>query len=1152
MYVSKRKLKKRKMLSTALILSMAFGSFPTSVYASEIDDTISKENDVEEISIENEDESEQEITVDTVGIDNLDNEFIPGDINGDSKVDTADVVLLRQYLDGKKVEITNEAAMDVNADGNYTIEDLNILRRYIVGGYGVELKKTSVYSITYHLYDGDSYLENIEIENKNPSTYIKGKSIKLSNLSVKGYKFEGWFDGEGSSATQIKTIASDEEGNKDLYAHWSPIEYTVQFDSSLCAVKSKTYTTNKGTTLDDPSLSGYIFVGWTDDNNKLVEEIKKGTVGNITLHANWTSKRNMTRPVSKLGDPIINHDEENGSIQFAYEIGKIENVPLYTIEYLGNKADGITYTKTTTSSGTISDTTAKSIAESVANATTRTSSWSLSSEWNDVTTKGSSHTDGSTSDSTTTEVTGKNTSEEWNIGNGNGGSQENTIKSGVSAKLGISTSAGIPNVAEVKVNTEIGGTVDTTDSNVRTWNSSSGYAKSANESKNTTTSNSLSNMISNTVSYNVSRSVGGSESSSTALATSSSSTKECASSFTYSTQKTETSTIQYSNADAPEGYYRVVCAGTLHVFAVVNYDIASRSYGVYTYSILEDEVKDFLDYSKDTPSFDDYDNGVLPFKVPYFVNQYVDSVVGRAESDGYVVDTDTGMIVNYTGNSKNVVIPKYITADNGDDTTSIIKVTGFEAGAFAGKDIESVELCDNITEIPANAFKNCSSLQKIVAPGIEKIGDNAFAGCNSLKQYTITDKVTLLGANAFDGAENLTVNAGDKKIVEKAVKSGAKNIILNIGSLGEAMNNYTLEIPEGIESCTVNGGGNSYTGFRIISDAVETIVNRVEFTGTKAAELKLSSSKVTLNRVNVISDGWGMILLSDKVELKLNGTIKIDSTGENAILCRTVELKSLSANVVGKLSVNGNILTCKSVQADNLLTFTKGAVVTIDEAQYEKLLSDSWSEWSEWSTTEISPSLDTEVEKKVQYQYSDKKTTTSTNSSLAGWIQTGSTTSYGSYGGWSSWGRDYVGGSDTRQVDTATVYGYYYYRCPNCGAHMHVYTACYTWAGGCGQRVMGPGNAVLFFDPTPNNGMAEFHGTGHYYTDGFPQHGRVFRWTDNGRSSWTGYRYRDRSKTTTYSYYKWDNWSAWSDTAYTSSDTRKVQTRTVYRYRTRQ
>ena len=105
---------------------------------------------------------------------------------------------------------------------------------------------------------------------------------------------------------------------------------------------------------------------------------------------------------------------------------------------------------------------------------------------------------------------------------------------------------------------------------------------------------------------------------------------------------------------------------------------------------------------------------------------------------------------------------------------------------------------------------------------------------------------------------------------------------------------------------------------------------------------------------------------------------------------------------------------------------------------------------------------------------------------------------------------------------------------------MHVYSSCYTWAGGCGKSVMGPSNAVMFFDTTPNNGMAEFHGTGHYYADGFPQHGRVFRWTDNGTSSWTGYRYRDRSKTINYSYYKWDNWSAWSDTAYTSSDTRKV------------
>lgn len=108
-----------------------------------------------------------------------------------------------------------------------------------------------------------------------------------------------------------------------------------------------------------------------------------------------------------------------------------------------------------------------------------------------------------------------------------------------------------------------------------------------------------------------------------------------------------------------------------------------------------------------------------------------------------------------------------------------------------------------------------------------------------------------------------------------------------------------------------------------------------------------------------------------------------------------------------------------------------------------------WSDWSDWSDDAATESNTVKVESKSQYRYSDKATTTSTNASLPGWIQTGSTTSYGNWGGWSNWQIDAIGGSDTRDVQTGTVYGYYYYRCPNCGAHMHVYTQCYTWAGGC-------------------------------------------------------------------------------------------------------
>ena len=47
----------------------------------------------------------------------------------------------------------------------------------------------------------------------------------------------------------------------------------------------------------------------------------------------------------------------------------------------------------------------------------------------------------------------------------------------------------------------------------------------------------------------------------------------------------------------------------------------------------------------------------------------------------------------------------------------------------------------------------------------------------------------------------------------------------------------------------------------------------------------------------------------------------------------------------------------------------------------------------------------------------------------------------------------------------------------------------------------------------------------------------------------TQYRYRTRSQVTTYYYYKWSGWSAWSDTVYTGNDFREVGTQRLYRTR---
>ena len=215
----------------------------------------------------------------------------------------------------------------------------------------------------------------------------------------------------------------------------------------------------------------------------------------------------------------------------------------------------------------------------------------------------------------------------------------------------------------------------------------------------------------------------------------------------------------------------------------------------------------------------------------------------------------------------------------------------------------------------------------------------------------------------------------------------------------------------------------------------------------------------------------------------------------------------------------------------------------------------SWSSygaWSDWSTTAVSANDSTKVETKTQYRYADKQYTTSTSSSLSGWTQYDSSTSWSDYGSWSSWQNSSVSASDSRQVETRTAYGYYYFQCPACGAHMHLWSyTCFTWAGGCGQAVIPESSWHEIWSTTSwdNAGLKDWYGTGKYYT--YINGELVFKWDDGNGGPRTQYRYRDRSKITTYYYWKWSDWSSWSDSVYTASDSRKVENRKLYRYCTR-
>ena len=923
-------------------------------------------------------------------------------------------------------------------------------------------------SITYHLYEDDAYLQKQEIENTNPNTYSSETALTLKNISCEGYIFEGWYDGEGSNAKQIKQIAAGEKGNVDLYAHWTAREYTITFDSPLAKVDSIKYKVNEGATLTNPEWFGYTFMGWTDEKDNLVDKIPLGKTGNITLHANWTSKRNQTRPVKQLGEPMIVEDEKEGQYLFAYEIGQMENVPLYTIKDFGNTS-GLTVSETITSSGTVTEATSKSIVNAVANSTTRTTAWSLSKNWNNSLTLMQSHTDesgkevvdasssvasaslvtlnsveaGGSTDHTVTDKTGVTSK----LGFKQGYEANGEVSKKITASLGINgkgtanvtskdndkeTSAGgdlgfnggITDETGFKIGLKVYGEVNgentvsqektdtTTDS--RYWGAKDSVERSKSASQSTSHSQTLSSKVSDTYGYNKTHSEGGSEALSTSDSSTSSESNQYSSALSYSTQKTETTSKTYSNADAPEGYYRMVCAGTIHVFAVVGYDIACGSYYVYTYSVQDDNTYDFIDYSKQTHNFDDYENGILPFEVPFEVNQYIDNALVR--SNGLVYDSETGTVVDYTGEGTNVYIPDYISTDNGDGTTSVVKIVGIEKDAFAGNDkLKSIKLSKHITEIPDQAFEGCSSLTSVKAEGLQTIGDKAFSGCSSLDDFTVTTNIKKLGKNAFTGAGKVTVNAKNSDIANAAITSGATKLIVNLADMEDTLANKTYDITKSTDYFELNGGNKTYKGLKISSDAKETTLNGFTFEDNKSAPIVCSSAKLNLARISAKTNGFAMILSADKTDISLYGTIKLESTSSNVVLSKDVALTRLNANIVGKLALTGDYMICGKVEGDSLLNFTSGKLVTINEDSYNKLKYGSM----DWVLESEVPDNATIIGEKWTYDYTTK--ITSSNSSVAGYTLYDSSWVWGPYGGWSGWTTTPIASSDSRQVNSEYI-----------------------------------------------------------------------------------------------------------------------------------
>ena len=95
------------------------------------------------------------------------------------------------------------------------------------------------------------------------------------------------------------------------------------------------------------------------------------------------------------------------------------------------------------------------------------------------------------------------------------------------------------------------------------------------------------------------------------------------------------------------------------------------------------------------------------------------------------------ILVKYTGNNKNVVIP---------DSVVTIKNGAFERN----KSIVSVVIPDSVKVVGDSAFRGCESLEKVTfGNSVEIIEDYAFNNCVKLEKVILPDSLKTVGKNAF-------------------------------------------------------------------------------------------------------------------------------------------------------------------------------------------------------------------------------------------------------------------------------------------------------------------------------------------------------------------------------------------------------------------
>lgn len=225
----------------------------------------------------------------------------------------------------------------------------------------------------------------------------------------------------------------------------------------------------------------------------------------------------------------------------------------------------------------------------------------------------------------------------------------------------------------------------------------------------------------------------------------------------------------------------------------------------------------------------------------------------------------------------------------------------------------------------------------------------------------------------------------------------------------------------------------------------------------------------------------------------------------------------------------------------------------------------SWGSWTDWTDVN-NISLYDAYETKTQYRFRNKSYTTSSSSSLSGWTWYSRTESVGNWSDWSTTSVSaFENASQKREVQSqyiAPIYktqyrygrwtnGYYLHFCPNYakslygGSWYKQYTAWF-------DRAVSPSATNKWRCSVQSHthvNPASYSGSLAYWNE-YTVSGKPYYWQETQQVQIGGnyYKYSYRDTYYTHHFWKWGEWSPWSD-FYSAGD--ETETRTVYRYRNR-